>query len=85
MSAVPAHQLYGEPATRHARQAHIEGARLASASAPYVGRGNLCTANEDTCTGRKAKGTDFCYGHARSFGLIKSKEADDGDGSSDAE
>lgn len=85
MSGVPLYSYYGEPATRNARQAYTEGARLAAASAPYVGRGNKCAANEDTCEGRRAMGTNYCYGHARSLGLIKVKEAADGDGPSDAE
>jgi len=63
----------------------MDGARLAAASGPYVGRGNKCAGNDDTCEGRRAMGTNYCYGHARSLGLIKVKEAADGDGSSDAE
>lgn len=77
MAGVPAYSLYGRPAV-DARLAHMDGARLAAPSAPYLGRGNLCAANEDTCTGRKAMGTDYCYGHARSMGLIKKKEETDG-------
>jgi len=69
MVGVPAYSLYGRPAV-DARLAHTDGARIAAPSAPYLGRGNLCAANEDTCTGRKAKGTDYCFGHARSMGLI---------------
>ena len=82
MAGVPAYSLYGRPAV-DARLAHLDGARLAAPSAPYLGRGNLCAANEDTCTGRKAKGTDYCYGHARSMGLIQKKE--ETDGTTDAE
>lgn len=77
MVGVPAYSLYGRPAV-DARLAHMDGARLAAPSAPYLGRGNLCAANEDTCTGRKAVGTDYCYGHARSMGLVKKKEETDG-------
>jgi hypothetical protein len=77
MSGVPAYSFYGRPAN-DARLAHMDGARLAAPSAPYLGRGNLCAANEDTCTGRKAKGTDYCFGHARSMGLIKKGKETDG-------
>ena len=64
MGAVPAHSYYGKPQGDY-RLAHIDGARLASASAPYIGRGNKCSGNEDTCEGIRAKGTEFCMGHLR--------------------
>ena len=66
-SAKLAHTLYGEPTTKHSRLAHAEGARLAAPSGPYIGR-NRCTANDDTCEGPKARGTDFCIGHLRNRG-----------------
>lgn len=66
-SAKLAHTLYGEPTTKHSRLAHAEGARLAAPSGPYIGR-NRCTANDDTCEGPKARGTDFCIGHLRNKG-----------------
>jgi hypothetical protein len=69
MSGVPLYSYYGVPAAREARQAAYDDARIAAASAPYLGRGNLCAANNDTCEGRRAKGTDYCYGHLRSMGL----------------
>lgn len=59
-----AHTLYGKPAVS-ARLAHIDGARIAAPSAEYVGRGNKCSANEDTCEGIRAKGTSLCYGHIK--------------------
>jgi hypothetical protein len=65
-NSVPAHALYGKPVTGQ-RLASIDGARLAAASAPYEGR-NRCMANDDTCEGPKAKGTDYCIGHLRSMG-----------------
>jgi hypothetical protein len=63
-NSAPAHSYYGRPQGDY-RLAHIEGARLAAASAPYLGRGNKCAGNDDTCEGMKAKGTDFCMGHLR--------------------
>ena len=68
-NAKPAHTLYGQPVSNQ-RLAHTDGARLATASAPYVGRGK-CAGNDDTCEGPKAKGTDFCIGHLRSQGQAK--------------
>ena len=59
---------YGVPVQGIRPAAETPGSRLASASGPYLGRGNFCSANEDTCTGRKAKGTDLCMGHLRSVG-----------------
>ena len=38
---------------------------MATASAPYTGR-NRCIANNDTCEGPQAKGTEYCIGHLRS-------------------
>ena len=73
--AVPTYSLHGRPATQ-ARLAYQEGARLAAASAEYVGRGNKCSANEDTCEAIRAKGTQFCAGHLRS--KLKSTETTDG-------
>ncbi len=64
--SVPAHTLYGSPANV-SRLSAIAGARLAAASGPYVGRGNKCSANEDTCEGIRAKGTEYCMGHIRKF------------------
>ena len=67
LSAKLAHTLYGEPTTKHSRLAHVEGSRLATPSGPYIGR-NRCIANDDTCEGPKARGTDFCIGHLRNRG-----------------
>lgn len=63
-NSVPAHSYYGSPQGDY-RLAHIQGAKLASASAPYVGRGNKCSGNDDTCEGMRAKGTELCMGHLR--------------------
>ena len=59
---------YGEPVSGIRPSAEIPGSRQAPPSGPYLGRGNFCATNEDTCTGRKAKGTDYCMGHLRSRG-----------------
>jgi hypothetical protein len=65
----PAHAYYGEPVSG-IRLAPSAGAKIAAPSAPYIGR-NRCIANDDTCEGPKAKGTDFCVGHLRSKGAVK--------------
>ena len=83
MSGVPLYSYYGEPANRSSRPAWGgPNATMAPPSGPYLGSGNKCAANDDTCEGRKAKGTDYCYGHARSLGVIQVKEVSDGNGSS---
>lgn len=64
--SVPAHSYHGSP-VGDMRLSAIAGAKLAPASAPYVGRGNKCSANEDTCEGIRAKGTEYCMGHIRKF------------------
>jgi len=63
--AVPTYSLHGRPAM-NARLAYDENARIAPPSAPYIGRGNKCSANDDTCEAIRAKGTQFCAGHLRS-------------------
>jgi len=68
-NAVPAHSYYGKPVSG-IRLAPSAGAKLAPPSAPYIGR-NRCTANDDTCEGPKARGTEFCIGHLRSQGATK--------------
>jgi hypothetical protein len=61
-------EYYGVPIQGIRPSAEVPGSRQAPPSGPYLGRGNFCAANEDTCTGRKAKGTDYCMGHLRSRG-----------------
>lgn len=63
--AVPAHSYFGVPVTG-SRQPAVAGARLAAGSGPYIGRGNKCSANEDTCEGNRVKDEVFCAGHLRS-------------------
>lgn len=63
--SVPAHSYFGAPVTGQ-RLAAVDGARIAAPSAPYVGRGNKCSANDDTCKGNRVKGEVLCMGHLRS-------------------
>lgn len=70
------HSLYGEPAFRDTRPSGQEaGSKLAPPGGPYIGR-NRCIANDDTCEGPKAKGTDYCIGHLRAM----EKETDEHNG-----
>jgi len=66
MDAKLAHAMYGQPVNSY-RQASVgvPGAKVQAGGTDFVGR-NRCIANEDTCEGPKAKGTDFCVGHLRS-------------------
>lgn len=75
--SVPAHSYYGQPVS-NIRLASIDGASIAAPSAPYIGRGNKCSANDDTCEGIRAKGTDLCMGHLRQANKGKDKEVTDG-------
>lgn len=70
MPSVPAHSYYGRPQNDY-RLAHTDGARIAAPSGPYIGRGNKCTGNDDTCEGNRAKGTEYCMGHLRQ--MLKEK------------
>lgn len=72
--SVPAHALYGVPATRNARPAGDTGSsRLASASAPYIGRGSKCAGNDDTCNANRVRGQELCAGH------LKTQKAEKGE------
>jgi hypothetical protein len=75
--SVPAHAYYGQPVAGK-RLAVADGARIAAPSGPYIGRGNKCSANEDTCEGMRAKGTEFCMGHLRQVTKGMDKEVTDG-------
>ncbi len=63
--SVPAHSYYGTPVGGK-RLAAVDGSRLAAASGPYIGRGNKCSAKDDTCEGNRVKDEVFCAGHLRS-------------------
>lgn len=63
-NAVPTHAYYGSPVSSQ-RQAALSDARLAAPSAPYIGRGDKCSGNEDTCGANKVRGQEFCAGHLK--------------------
>ncbi len=62
--SVPAHALHGKPVSGY-RQAAVANARMAPPSGPYVGRGDKCEGNEDTCGANKVRGQKFCAGHLK--------------------
>lgn len=65
--SVPAHSLYGSPVYGDQYSlAHGMNAEMAPPSGPYIGRGNKCSANDDTCEGNKVRGQELCAGHLRS-------------------
>ena len=68
-----AHTVVGEPVTGYNRVNALGGdvQQAVFSTAPYKGRGSLCMANKDTCNGKRAKGTEYCIGHLRSFGMLK--------------
>ena len=74
--SVPAYAMFGEPVSGIRPAAACEGSQLAPPSGPYLGRGNKCSAKEDTCEGMRVKNEEFCMGHLRSFN--KSKVVADG-------
>jgi hypothetical protein len=65
MAGTPIYSYYGEPASRGSRSYATIDARPAPAGGmPYVGH-TRCMANEGSCQGARAKGTDYCIGHLR--------------------
>lgn len=73
--SVPAYALFGVPVSGVVPAGQVFGSRAAPPSGPYLGRGNKCSAKDDTCEGNKVKDEDFCAGHLRS---VKKLEATDG-------
>jgi hypothetical protein len=58
--------LFGQPVTGAIPYGSAEGSRLSDSTAPYLGRGTLCSANGDTCGARRVTGEQLCAGHLRS-------------------
>lgn len=65
----PAHSLYGSPVSSYSLS-HHSGSRPSNSPAPYVGRGNKCSANDDTCEASRVKDTELCFGHTRSAAKV---------------
>ena len=61
----PSHSLYGVPANQYRGAAQaVSGSKVMAGGVDYVGR-NRCVAENDTCEGPRAKGTQYCIGHLR--------------------
>ena len=61
----PSHSLYGVPANQYRGAAQaVSGSKVMAGGVDYVGR-NRCVAENDTCEGPRAKGTQHCIGHLR--------------------
>ena len=74
MAGTPLHSYYGVPATRNSRSSMSPTAgEPAAGGMPYLGH-TRCMANEETCQGARAKGTDYCIGHLRQMAKEKSNE-----------
>lgn len=65
-NSVPAHAYYGVQVNGY-RLSAVAAARLAAPSAPYVGRGDKCSGNDDTCGANRVRGQLFCAGHMKSM------------------
>jgi len=72
-NSAPAHSYYGIPQNNQ-RLSAIAGAQLAAASAPYVGRGDKCSGNDDTCGANRVRGEELCAGHMKG---LKGKKVED--------
>jgi hypothetical protein len=65
MSSAPIYSYYGVSANQNSRPYATADAQPAPAGGmPYMGH-TRCIANEETCQGARAKGTNFCIGHLR--------------------
>lgn len=74
-NAIPAHALYGKPVDGY-RLSAVADSRIAAPSGPFVGRGDKCEGNEDTCGANKVRGQRFCAGHlkqAKSIAAVAEK------------
>lgn len=61
----PTHALYGVLASQYRTPANsVPGAKVQAGGGEYTGR-NRCVAQNDTCEGPRAKGTQYCIGHLR--------------------
>jgi len=56
--------LYGTPVMGSLPVNQSAGSKIQVGGVPYLGR-QRCIANDDTCEGPKAKGTEYCIGHLR--------------------
>ncbi|CAB4171525.1 hypothetical protein UFOVP923_3 [uncultured Caudovirales phage] len=67
IGSVPSHALYGVPVYGTLPAGQIAGSQPAPPSGPYLGRGNKCSAEMDSCEGFRTKNSEYCAGHGRSL------------------
>jgi hypothetical protein len=79
--STPSHAYYGVPVSGIRPAGETSGSRMAPPSGPYLGRGNKCSANEDTCKGNRVKNQELCAGHLRSAAKLISESVKPSDGS----
>ncbi|CAB4152019.1 hypothetical protein UFOVP582_46 [uncultured Caudovirales phage] len=70
INSQPAHSYHGSPVSSQ-RLAPVAGSYLAAASAPYVGRGDKCSGNDDTCGANRVRGQEYCQGHLKQAASLK--------------
>lgn len=76
MAGTPAYSYYGVSVTRDSRPYATADASPAPAGGmPFLGH-TRCIANEETCQGARAKGTDYCIGHLRQKAKETASESD---------
>lgn len=76
MAGTPIHSYYGVSANIGSRPFATADATPAPAGGmPYMGH-TRCMANEETCQGARAKGTDYCIGHLRQKAKEIASESD---------
>lgn len=61
----PTDALYGVPLTHYRVSAIADAVPASQSYGEYVGRGNKCVGNDDTCGANRMKGQEFCVGHYR--------------------
>lgn len=76
--AIPVGGAFGSPAQLGKTYVQLDGVKPAGAGwHDYVGRGNLCYANNDTCKARRVDGELFCIGHMRQLKKMQKEMAQD--------
>jgi hypothetical protein len=65
MAGTPVYSYYGVSSNRDSRPyATADAVPAPAGGMPYLGH-TRCMANEESCQGARAKGTDYCIGHLR--------------------
>ena len=65
-NSVPAQAYYGTPVSGY-RLSAVANARIAAPSGPFIGRGDKCKGNDDSCGANRVRGQEYCAGHMKRF------------------